>query len=84
MNPEKDLTAEALYKIKFKELHPYYPDRYRKLKAVEHLFPGEGILKVIEMVSYLKKKGFDGLNEEDVSKKYQHTGPGRPSSHTLF
>ena len=84
MNLEQDITKEALHRIKFKELHPFYATRYRQLKAVEHLFPGEGIMKVLEIISYLKKRGFDKLTEQDIAKKYTSTSPGENHTRPLW
>lgn len=81
---EQDITTEVFRKIKFKETHPAYAARYRQLKALEHLFPGEGIMKIMEIVSYLKRKGFTKLTPDDLTKKYHSTGPRGASPNALF
>jgi hypothetical protein len=79
-----DITAEVLKRALVKETHALYPEKYRRLKAVEHLFPGEGLGKVSEIHSYLKRKGYSALTEELITAKYTSTGRGQTSVSSLF
>lgn len=81
---EVDITAEVLKRSLVKETNPLYPEKYRALKAVEHLFPGDGLGKVSEIHGYLKRKGYSALTEELITAKYQSTGPTRGLTGTLF
>jgi hypothetical protein len=79
-----DITAEVLKRALVKETNALYSEKYRALKAVEHLFPGEGLGKVSEIHSYLKRKGYSALTEELITAKYTSTGPTRGLTSTLF
>lgn len=79
-----DITAEVLKRALVKETNALYPEKYRALKAVEHLFPGNGLGKVSEIHSYLKRKGYSALTEELITAKYTSTGRGQTSVSSLF
>jgi len=81
---ELDITAEVLKRALVKETNALYAEKYRRLKAVEHLFPGEGLGKVSEIHSYLKRKGYSALTEELITAKFTSTGPQGSNTLPLF
>jgi predicted ribonuclease toxin of YeeF-YezG toxin-antitoxin module len=79
-----DVVELVLIRAKVPITNPYYAEKYRAIKEVEHLFPGEGYGKSSEILSYLKRWGYEALTEDRVRAKYQSTELGPSSTLPLF